>query len=250
MKIIINADDCGRSIKIDNAITGLLNKGLISSTTIMPNGIDFESVKNMYGTYKEQASFGVHMTFDTLEPVLFSEILRDKGYYIKQNDKWLLNIEPFRNTIPPKVVRKEIINEVIAQINKVRDYGINISHLDSHHHTHASLLGLSIMDDIIKRAGISKIRRMRNLCCSKRWIWMRNTWMGYMSICSSAKSSDYFCGFEEFVKSNSFKLLKDNEVVELMCHPGDEKLKEENEMIEQNILSRLCPHKLISYNDI
>ena len=214
----------------------------------MATGNDFEHVKQMYDTYKEQASFGVHMTFDTLEPVLFSEILRDKGYYIKQNDKWLLNIKPFSNTIPPKVIRKEIIDEVIAQINKVRDYGINISHLDSHHHTHASLLGLSIMDDIIKKSGISKIRRMRNLCCRKRWI--RNTWMGYMSICSSAKSTDYFCGFKEFVKSNAFKSLKDNDIVELMCHPGDERLREENEMIEQNILTRLCQCKLVTYKDI
>lgn len=247
MKVIINADDCGRSQNIDNEIIELFSKRLISSTSIMANGDDINRVKSIYDTFKNQASFGVHITLDTLEPLYFSDILLENGYYINQNGKWLLDIDKYRNTIPKKIIRKEIVKEIMAQINSIRDLGIGISHLDSHHHVHASLLGLSILGDIIELSGVKRIRRMRNLCCNN--LWIRNAWMSYVSFLTSAKSTDYFCGFEEFMKSD-FSSLKKSITIELMCHPGDYRLSHENNLIKTGALFKAFNYDLISYNQL
>lgn len=247
MNVIINADDCGLSKHIDNAIIELVSEGLISSTSIMANGDDIGRVKSIYDTFKDQVSFGVHMTFDTLAPLCYSDILLENGYYLNRNGKWVLNVNKYRNSIPKKAIRKEIVKEIMAQINYIKDLGIQISHLDSHHHVHASLLGLSIIEDIIKQSGIKRIRRMRNLCCHNTWI--RNAWMRYVSFLTSAKSTNYFCSFEEFIKSD-FKLLKNETYIELMCHPGDDRLSGEINLIKNKALDGILKYDLISYNQL
>lgn len=48
MKIIINADDCGYSEKVNAAIEDCILKNAITSTTIMANMDDFEGALRLY----------------------------------------------------------------------------------------------------------------------------------------------------------------------------------------------------------
>ena len=63
MKVIINADDLGMSDKVNESVIKMHLKGLVSSTTMIANGPDFEEATNLV---KEHPDLGVgaHLCLD------------------------------------------------------------------------------------------------------------------------------------------------------------------------------------------
>ena len=60
MKIIINADDLGKSMKVNDAIFKLMDKNLITSSTIMANG-DYVEDAIVRSKKYPNFSFGIHL---------------------------------------------------------------------------------------------------------------------------------------------------------------------------------------------
>ena len=138
-KIIINADDLGMSGTVNREIESCIQKGLITSTTIMANMPDFEGARKLYETYKDAISFGWHMNLTEGEPLTKSQALLDFGYFVETKDGVRMNGMAFwKQKFFPKTIREEIKKELRAQIGKIRDNGIRLSHADSHQHIHTS----------------------------------------------------------------------------------------------------------------
>jgi predicted glycoside hydrolase/deacetylase ChbG (UPF0249 family) len=150
-------------------------------------------------------------------------------------------------------VFRACLKECEMQIEKTLDNKIFVSHIDSHHHIHTLPLMIPIIPKLIKKFHIKKWRISKNIYilpyrCSFKKIVLKKIWNSYLSNVCFAKTTDYFCDFISFVKSQK-KELKKHAIIELMTHPGKDFSIEESGILESNwIKSMSCPVELISYN--
>ena len=218
MKIIINADDCGRTnqqnVSIERAI--LANK--ITSTSIMANMLAFEGAVSLYNNYKDHVSFGVHLNLTEGEPLLYSQKLLDIGFYKQEEGRLLFNGLPFIRKFLPKTYLYDIKKELIQQVNKIRDYGIDLSHIDSHNHIHTSNFMLFLLPSLCDELGIYKMRNIRNLLPFTPNLCVRILWTNLEKLlCPTVRFTDKFASFTDFQNWNGD--LNFN-TFEIMCHPG------------------------------
>lgn len=128
-KIIINADDFGFTPGINAGIQYGFNQAILSSTTMMTNMEYIDHAMEIYA--KTKMNVGVHLTITAHNPLLKHQYIVDsKGYFIKPKDY-------FQLTFTPEILQ-EIKDEFEAQIQKAYDLGINVTHLDTHHHTYCA----------------------------------------------------------------------------------------------------------------
>lgn len=251
IRIIINADDCGISEDVNLKIEEYINKGLITSTTIMSNMPDTIGAQRLYHTYKEQVSFGIHMNLTEGKPMRKSQLLLDKGLLIEEHNDVIFNEN---NKIDQHIYTKEIENELFlelsAQIDNVLSHGIQISHIDSHHHTHTRPYMLRILPKLLKEYGIDKVRRMRNYMPSIKNRIPRNLWWYLIRMqAKGVRTTDYFAGYEEFIKLWRNGFIKQGAIIELMTHPGGYSQNSEGLLMESNLIKE-TKAKFINYNSI
>lgn len=257
MKLIINADDCGKNKEVNAAISHFIETGKITSTIVMANMDDLEGASRLFDEYQDSISFGIHLNLTEGHPLRYSQELLDRGYYKEtanvagEKGNIYLNINQLRNKIISTSIQKELEKELCAQIEKVLDYGIRISHIDSHHHIHTSLLMLRMMPKLAKRYGIHKMRRMRNYVPSASWTNMalRDLWKQLIKLQNHRiVMTDYFGIYEEWY-DNGKQILHENTVLELMCHPGGAYSEEECKLLETDF-TQLANVELVNYNMI
>ncbi len=68
MRLIINADDLGRSPEANRAIFDLMDRGLVTSATVMANGPYVDEALSRVGHYP-RGSFGVHLNLTEFRPL-------------------------------------------------------------------------------------------------------------------------------------------------------------------------------------
>ena len=245
-RIIVNADDCGMSLQVNEHIEKAILARKISSTTVMANMDDFDGAVKLYKQYKDRISFGWHINLTEGEPLLESQLLLDKGYYVEQDGRIVFNGKAFWKKHLTNEMKMAIRKELIAQYEKLRDSGILISHADSHHHIHTSPSMLTIVPSVLKETGIQKVRRMRNNVPGLFKRIPRNVW-GWMYKLQNCNltMTDAFGYFIDYATSKIF--VKGN-TMELECHPGHPKhMEEEKLLMSQNYDNDI---QLISYLDL
>lgn len=249
--VIINADDCGINKEVDAQIERFIQLGKITSTTVMANMEDLGGAKRLYDTYKDTISFGVHVNLTDGEPLTRSQALLDYGYYKEEDGKVVLNGYPFINKRIPKRLHQEIINECVAQINKVRDYGINISHVDSHHLMLTSQSMIGMTPAVLKSASVKKMRRARNYIERKTMsFYIRQAWFAYMKMqIKGLQSTDWFEMFTNFFNLSN-KGFRMNGSIELMTHPGGNYPQEDELMLSTDYNELFKGYELINYNQL
>jgi predicted glycoside hydrolase/deacetylase ChbG (UPF0249 family) len=130
LKLIINADDFGRTRGINYGIVEAMKNGVLSSTTIMMNMPYAEHAVKL--AEKEGiTSIGVHLTFIENSLSLGKTLVDENGVFKKY----------------PKLMEEadieEIKTEMRMQIDKLISMGINPTHLDGHHHVHLYCLKMT-----------------------------------------------------------------------------------------------------------
>ena len=112
------------------------------------------------------------------------------------------------------ISKDEVVKEFEAQILKVKDQGIKITHIDTHHHIHSHPL---VLEALIEMAVKYRLPA-RNI----------NQEMKNLFRSMNIPTPNYFCGdwFGEVVSFEHFQQLVSNaknnavSVMELMTHPG------------------------------
>lgn len=237
-KLVINADDFGLCEGINKGISKLLLYGTVKGVSIAPTGCAFESAVSIIKSYPE-VKIGAHLSLIETKPVLNSKeipsLVRGEGYFAKN---FLIF---FIRYLFGRIRKEEINKEFQAQIEKVRNAGIEITHLDSHQHIHMLPGIFNLMVKLAKRYRIplvrlpavplaslyffnkSKLRRklcqliLNFLCVFYRPILRRNG-IGFY---------DYSFGFLEsghIAEGDIRRIvssLKEGEY-ELICHPAEE----------------------------
>ena len=254
-RIIVNADDCGKNVKVNQAIEQAILEGQISSTTIMANMDDLTGACKLYDTYHSYVSFGWHMNLTEGRPIKNSQLLLDKGFYEETNKGICFCAQQFENSryrLLDQDTRKAIIDELCAQLEVLADNSFTISHFDSHHHIHTSLYMIKVIPEITRRFRITKMRNIRNVVpFSMDYIGRRLWTLSHKVLNRDIIIPDFFDDYAEFDKLFLGGDLKmpDNTTVELMCHPGHP-LYHDDDLLARRNVGKDYHARLISYYEL
>lgn len=224
MKIVINSDDLGISAEVNASIFRLMDKGLVRSATLMMNGPAAEEALRE-SRHFPQCSFGVHLNLTqfaslSAHPAL-APLLDAKGEF-KGRDTG----HPY--WIPlSKNIRKGILAEWSAQIDRALALGLRISHIDSHHHTHTRWELIETLEALCRRYKIQRVRTRVNMGCSLPSRGLAAFWNHRVRSSSGLITTDGFASFTVFHQ----RLIAHRplpQTLEVMCHPGHARYNEEN----------------------
>lgn len=136
-KLIINADDFGYCKSVNYGIISSHLDGIVTSTTMMANMPGFEHGVKLLKEVKTLGC-GVHMTLSCNKPLNdnLKTLVDEHGMFFRQ----------VKEKVIESIDLDELYIEFCSQIDKVIEYGIDITHLDSHHHVHT----IEKFQDVIK----------------------------------------------------------------------------------------------------
>jgi chitin disaccharide deacetylase len=249
-KLIVNADDLGWTEGVNQGIGEAHRNGIVTTASLLANGAAFREAVEL-GRKVPSLGIGVHLNLSDGEPVAGREaaqsLVNGKGEFEGGPESLLLKMATRGLAI------SDIEREWDAQIRRVRDAGIEPTHLDGHKHVHM-LPGLfEIALRLAKQNGIGSIRvshenpKLRSALSAGReqrasvLLKQRVQARGLKLLASDARdkaaragiaTADYFCGIAQtgaLTKEGLLRLLRSlpEGTTELMCHPGhaDEDLR-------------------------
>lgn len=233
MKLIINGDDYGLSEGVSKGILKAYKDGILTDTTAMTNMPYFEESVRLA---KEAGitKMGIHLTFTCGKPILGKEevpsICDDNGDFYKRKD------------IPCNIKLDEVEKELRAQVAKFKESGLELNHIDGHHHFFA--YKDELFNIIIKLAEELNVP-IRCPINEKRVLVEENNIM-----CPDYFDNSFYgqnISIEYLIKR--LELLKDEyNIVEFMTHPAID--GEELKGISSYNLEREIELKILTSNDI
>lgn len=285
MRVIINADDFGINEIVTAEIEKLINIGAISSTTIMANGQSLPLVKKIVHDHPE-ISYGAHLCMDEFGSLTGSDTLYKFGLIDK--DGRFIRGAIFEIKDYPEELKRAIIGELSAQIEKLLSMGIPISHIDSHHHFHTIYALKDVISYVMDKYEIKKVRLCNNISVfdivknnifkkkinqsndeavsivkkknvnvvSKMLILLKSRYLIFLMnkyYDNRYKVTNGFESYSSFLNNDRVrKRYKDKDCIELMCHPGHTGKQYQKEAIEvsEMLLVNSTNYQLISYNEL
>lgn len=232
VRLIVHADDFGISESVNQGIVDAHRRGIVTSTSVMANGAAFEhAVALAKGC--PTLDVGVHLTLTEEAPVgePAAGLVGANGRFPPHALQFAARYAAGK--IPLRAVRAELH----AQIRRVLDRGLPVSHLDGHQHVHV-LPGIArVVAELAKANGIRTVRypaervrgyMLRNLAGARRLA--EQIALGAFCALSplrELKRIDEFVGFyfggrlDEANLATVLAGLPPGRTAELMCHPGD-----------------------------
>jgi len=249
MRVIVNADDLGMSIKVNDSVFDLIEEGLVSSATIMANSPQVEEACQRLLRFP-QCSFGVHLNVTEFGPLTSSDrfgALTDGHGEFLVDPVWQIKID--------SALSQAIYHEFCAQIQKLISLGVTVSHLDSHHHVHTIPGMFPILKRVQKQFKIRKVRVTRNIYAPyehpSRGLLLKKA--GYnlaLRRYYGTKTTQGFTDFKTFCLASDSDLKKYGSV-EIMMHPGSAVYEDESDELRGPWReARGFPIDLISYNEL
>jgi len=185
--LIPNADDFGFTRDVNAGIVEAHRHGILTATTLMATGAAFEHAVEL-ARENPELDIGVHL------------VLVDSGGFPPTIPRLLFSLGRIR-----------IHDELVRQVQKVLDAGIQPTHLDTHKHTH---LLPQVFNAVTRIAQEFKIPWVRRRFGPIQWLPTRG-----------CRSTDHFTGFRLTGRYGAAELA---EVIrrlpegstEFMCHPG------------------------------
>jgi predicted glycoside hydrolase/deacetylase ChbG (UPF0249 family) len=235
IRLIVNADDFGISERVNEGIILAHRSGIVTAASLMAVGRAFDHAVQCCRRVPE-LDVGVHLTLVAEKPLLqrTSSLTGGDGRLPPSIGVFL------RRSLAGSIRMADIQAELCAQIERVLDHGLRMTHVDSHQHVHALpgiaqlTLGLSArygipfvrvpveeprLDRPLTFHGISRLAGAMAL----RACWTMARW----SRSGGAKPRRLrFLGFTEGGRLSHARLrrmlqaLQPGRAYELMCHPG------------------------------
>lgn len=232
-RLIVSADDFGLSARVNAGIVDAHRNGIVTSTTIMAVGEEFEDSLRM-AQENPDLDIGVHLTLVGERALLPAARIPS---LVDEAGRLPADVFAFaRDYVRGRIRRADIRAELNAQLERVRSAGIRVTHVDSHQHVH--MLGgiLETTAELCVAHGVPYLRRAaehlgRQLLCGRplprrllqlaavRMVALRR-WP------DSVRSADRFYGFYSGGRLTEAHLvavirsMRPGVVAELMCHPG------------------------------
>jgi hopanoid biosynthesis associated protein HpnK len=158
-RLIVNADDFGFTSGVNRAIVEAHTQGIVTSSTLMASGPAFADAVQL-AKMLPQLSVGCHVVLIDGEPVLASERVATLTEKNSSGPRFRDGLKTFAaRAIAGRMDSDEIAAEAEAQIRKIQFAGIEVSHFDTHKHTH---LFPKILQALLHAASACGVRALRN----------------------------------------------------------------------------------------
>ena len=157
-RLIINADDFGLTHGVNRAIAESHVHGVVTSTTLMANSGAFDEAVQLAKSNKDW-SVGCHLVLVDGEPLIdpgrIPGLVPGRDSHKFRNGVGILALQSLAGMLDSDQVEAESV----AQIRKLQANGINVSHIDTHKHTH---IFPAVLEGILRAARICGVSAVRN----------------------------------------------------------------------------------------
>ena len=258
MRVILNADDFGASEETVVATAGCFEAGLLTSATIMPRMPATEAAL-AYAREHPAYSFGVHLTLtggDVERPVCDPDDVRG---LVDDDGRFPPTAVVRARALARRLPADELERELAAQIALVRAAGIPVSHVDSHQHLHKFAAVRRVLERVLPRFGIVRVRGVQDLYL-RRPLTSPTYWLGRRwatSIATRFVTTDHLympatAGDRHWLGVLDLIGSDPSASVEIGVHPGPDDWR----LVEREELARFVPaaradgHVLSSWAEI
>ena len=251
LKVVVNADDFGKSPDVNKKIEYCHKHGVLSSASLVANGEYFNEAVEM-AMNNQRLGIGVHLAIDEFEPFYRgpSSIIDPVTNKFYPGNIVLKNVSRFSYHI------NDLVNEYSYQIEKVLDCGLRVTHIDHHHEFNLYWPVLNAMIKVAEKYGIRQIRSQWLLFQEnrkfiktiyrffhQRYLMHKNlTIDGHLKF----ENSDFFQNYEKMVKISK----STNKTIQIVTHPSTENEYEVSFLTDPRILSVFENVKLINFGDL
>lgn len=233
MRLVVNGDDFGLSESINDGIIRAHTRGILTATSIVAGGAAFHHAVALARTHPT-LDIGVHLTLTEEHPVApapsVSSLLAGGAKLPPGPGAFLTRFLRGAIALP------DVAREFDAQVSRVRDCGIAVTHLDGHQHLHV-LPGIRReVAALAQRHGIRFVRQPRErlrrfMLADARRLDRTAALTSLNLVCRApqtwgALTTDHFVGFYFGGRLNTSNLMRQIAHLpkwgccELMCHPG------------------------------
>lgn len=154
-QLIITSDDFGLSTGVNTAVEKAWQNGILTNASIMPGGVAFDQAVKI-AKRNPELQIGLHLTLVQGNSVLPHEsipgLVNESGVF--RDNPVAAGMRYFFD----KSIYKQLKNEIEAQIRKVVDSGIRLSHLDGHLNIHLHPTVFAFLTELMPRYGIKSFR--------------------------------------------------------------------------------------------
>lgn len=253
-KHIVNADDFGRDSCINAAILRCFERQWISSATVMANMPGFEEACQIIHEHQLIGRIGVHVVLSMGRAL--TDAIKRETRFCDENGMFRPRPKHKRFFHLKKSERTALAYEVAAQIEKCRDHGLRLAHLDSHHHFHEEWGVIGVILPLVQNYNIPYVRIMRNTrlswCVHKKiYAALYNTRLRRLKLARTR----FFGSIYDYIDYlERFPCQARREVFEIMVHPnldvGDEVIDTEKDTaIEQLIATAGLQCQIQSFSE-
>lgn len=175
-RLIINADDLGLTPGVNRAILHAHHHGIVTSATLMANACAFDDAVTATGNAVATKSLGIgcHVVLLDGSPVLPAASvptllapINGTSHQPGAPSCAQRRVDLFRNSFSElaiavarhRISPDEVQAEAEAQIRKIQQAGVQLSHFDTHKHAH---LFPSVLKPLLRAAKACGIRALRN----------------------------------------------------------------------------------------
>ena len=153
--VIINGDDFGFSSSVNRGIIKAHEQGVLTSTSLMVTGQAFDEAVALALAHPD-LGVGLHLVLAcgkaVLPPSQIPHLVDSNGNFSDQPNKAGLRYQFNR------LARQELSLEIRAQLEKFRNTGLQLSHVDGHLHMHSHPVVLRALVELADEFNIKVIR--------------------------------------------------------------------------------------------
>ena len=155
-QLIVNADDFGLTPGVNRAIVEAHQRGIVTSATLMANGAACDDGMRL-SRENPGLDVGCHVVLMDGEPVLPPG---DVSSLVPDGRAFRADFASFAfSAMRGQINLDHIEREATAQIRKLQDAGIAVSHFDTHKHAHMLPM---VLRPLLRAAKICGVRAIRN----------------------------------------------------------------------------------------
>jgi predicted glycoside hydrolase/deacetylase ChbG (UPF0249 family) len=156
-RLIVNADDFGLTAGVNRAIVELRAEGLLTSATLMANAAATDEAVSL-ALANAGLGVGCHVVLVDGEPITPVESLPTLTG-AKDLSRTLGQFVSRIHLAGSKAIAADIEREAFAQMSRLRDRGVALTHVDTHKHTH---MFPRVLRPLLRAARAAGVRAVRN----------------------------------------------------------------------------------------
>jgi predicted glycoside hydrolase/deacetylase ChbG (UPF0249 family) len=154
--LVVNADDLGLTRGVNRAVARAHREGVVSSTSLLAVGSAFDDAVEMLRSHPG-LDVGAHLAIvgedpPLLDPARVPTLLDRHGHFPRSYRTVVARAAAGR--IDPDDIRRELR----AQLDRLLESGLTVSHLDTHQHLHLWPLVGDVVADLALESGVRWVR--------------------------------------------------------------------------------------------